>query len=487
MKKYFFKTSFFLSLATTMLAAGCSKSSSGDGGGTTPPVTPPATVTADIEYWQTTGSKSSLLEKQSAILGFTTATNSNPTITVDSTQKFQTIDGFGFTLTQGSAYVLHQMSSSARTELLTELFGSGSNANGISYLRIGMGATDLSATVYSYDDMPFGQTDPTLANFSLAGDLDDVVPVLKEILVINPNIKILACPWSPPVWMKTGSTTPKGGSLNPTYYGVYATYFVKFIQAMLAEGIRIDAITPQNEPLNPDNTPSLQMLATEQANFIKNNLGPAFAAASITTKIICYDHNLDRTDYPLAVLSDAAAAAYVDGSAFHLYAGDIDAMSNVHSAFPTKNVYFTEQYTSSTGAFSGDLNWHLKNVIIGSLRNWSKVALEWNLANDPSFGPHTNGGCTECLGGLTINGNVVTRNVGYYIVSQASKFIPAGSVRIASDNMANLVSAAALRADGKKVLIVSNQGTTAQTFNIKFKERIAVTTIPGSAVVTYIW
>ena len=257
---------------------------------------------------------------------------------------------------------------------------------------------------------------------------------------------------------------------------------------MQTQGIAIAAITPQNEPLNPNNNPSLSMSAAEQTNFIKNSLGPAFAAAGLSTKIISYDHNCDRPDYPQTVLADPTASSFVDGSAFHLYAGDISALSQVHNAFPSKNIYFTEQYTASTGNFGGDLVWHIKNVIIGSMRNWSKNALEWNLANDQSFEPHTPGGCNTCLGGLTITSSGgVTRNVGYYIIAHASKFVPAGSVRIASDNTPALQTAAFLRPDGKKVLIVLNDAATATSFNLKFKTKWVSPSIPASAVVTYVW
>lgn len=470
----------------SLFTCSCSKSSTDDGTPVTP-VTPPAAGASDISYYITSGDKSKLLLKQTAPLIFSNATTTFTTINVDSAVTYQSIDGFGYTLTQGSASVINQLDATTKASLLNELFGSSDNSIGISYLRIGMGATDLSATVYSYDDMPAGQTDPTLANFSLSQDASDMIPVLKAILLIDPNVKILATPWSPPVWMKTGSTSAKGGSLNTAYYSTYANYFVKYIEAMQAQGIRIDAITPQNEPLNPDNTPSLSMNASEQTNFIKNNLGPAFVSAGINAKIIAYDHNLDRTDYPLAVLADAAANAFVDGSAFHLYAGDISAMSAVHAAYPNKNVYFTEQYTASTGSFSGDLNWHIKNVIIGSMRNWGKVALEWNLANDPNYGPHTIGGCTTCLGGLTIGTGNITRNVGYYIVAHASKFVPAGSKRISSDSYTNLNTAAFLRPDGKKVMIVLNDGGFPQSFSIKYKGKIVNTSLSGNSVATYVW
>jgi len=475
-----------ISLALLMLVfsnTGCSKSGTGSGNA---PINPPVIPPPGISYWLTTGDKNNLLTKQTTGLGFGNVSNTLPMITIDSTQVFQSVDGFGYTLTQGSAYVISQLSAGQKNALLSELFGTGDNSIGISYLRIGIGATDLSSSVYSYDDMPVGQTDPTLANFSLAPDQSAVIPVLKEILSVNPAIKILASPWSAPVWMKDNNSSI-GGSLDPAYYQVYANYFVKYVQGMQAQGITIHAITPQNEPLHPGNNPSLYMTAAQQAAFIKNNLGPAFATAGINTKIIIYDHNCDRPDYPLAVLNDAAARPFIDGSAFHLYAGDISALSQVYAAFPDKNIYFTEQYTASTGNFAGDLQWHIKNVIIGSMRNRSKIALEWNLANDPSFGPHTSGGCTVCLGALTIGSGVIIRNVAYYIIAQASKFIPPGSVRIASDNYGNLLTCAFLRPDGKKVLIVLNDTSNNQIFNIKFKDKWFTASLTGGATATYVW
>ncbi len=229
------------------------------------------------------------------------------------------------------------------------------------------------------------------------------------------------------------------------------------------------------------------MTAEQQRDFIKNSLGPAFQTAGITAKIIIYDHNCDRPDYPTTILSDATAAAFINGSAFHLYAGDIGALTTVHNAYPDKAVYFTEQYTASTGDFGGDLAWHLKNVVIGSTRNWSRTALEWNLANDPSYGPHTEGGCNSCKGAITINGNTVNRNVAYYIIAHASKFVPAGSVRISSTNNGNLYSAAFQRADGKKVLIVFNDGSSSASFNIKFREKWTVPVLPANSVGTFVW
>lgn len=442
-------------------------------------------VASEVDYWVTKSDESIKLQKQTNSLNFNTNNNNYTTIEINDNQTFQSIDGFGYTLTGGSAEVINQLSVSKKQELLQEFFGTADNSIAISYLRISIGASDLNSSVFSYDDMPNGQTDINLSNFSLTPD-SQLINLLKDILIINPNIKIMAAPWSPPVWMKDNNSSV-GGSLQPQYYSVYAQYFVKYIQAMQAQGITIDAVCPQNEPLHGGNNPSLVMTAAQQISFIKK-LGLAFQNNGITTKIVCYDHNCDNPQYPIQVLTDTQANPYIDGSAFHLYAGDISALSTVHDAFPTKKLYFTEQWTSSTGDFGGDLKWHLKNVVIGSMRNWSVNALEWNLANNPSFEPHTAGGCTMCKGAITINNSTsYTKNVAYYIIAHASKFVPTGSVRIASNIAGNLSNVAFKTPTGKKVLIVENDGNTAETFNIKYNNKWVTVSLDGGAVGTFVW
>jgi len=261
--------------------------------------------TRKLQYWLTKQDRSVLLAKQ-ADLNFQSAANASQVITVDDAVKAQSIEGFGYALTGGSAQVINSLQPQVKKQLLQELFGNQSTSIGISYLRISLGASDLDSAVFSYNDLPQGATDLKLEKFSLQPDKANLIPLLKEILKINPGIKIMACPWSPPAWMKSNNST-KGGSLQTKYYDVYARYFVKYIQQMQSNGIRIDAITPQNEPLHPGNNPSLLFLAEEEANFIKNNLGPAFQAANIKTKIIVYDHNCNKPEYPISILNDVAA------------------------------------------------------------------------------------------------------------------------------------------------------------------------------------
>jgi glucosylceramidase len=411
--------------------------------------------------------------------------NNLPTISVSVQTSYQEIDGFGFTLTGGSAELINVMSEPTKASLLQELFGTGKKDIGVSYLRISIGASDLDKMVFSYNDLALGETDILLEQFSIDEDRKNLIPVLKKILAINPNIKILASPWSPPAWMKTNNA-PKGGSLKTKYYDVYAQYFIKYIQAMKLEGITIDALTVQNEPLHPGNNPSLYMAAEQQADFIKLSLGPAFESAKIDTKIIIYDHNADRPDYPISVLNDSEANQYIDGSAFHLYGGKIESLSVVHEKHPDKNIYFTEQWIGAPGDFPNDLKFHVKELIIGATRNWSKTVLEWNLAADPDSGPHTKGGCTRCLGAITIDGDIIKRNPAYYIIAHASKFVRPDSVRIESNTSTALPNVAFKTPKNEIVVIVFNNSEGKQQFNIRADNEIIGAELDAGAVGTFI-
>ncbi|WP_189361681.1 glycoside hydrolase family 30 protein [Algibacter mikhailovii] len=448
---------------------------------------PPPTVPepANVRFYLTKADQSQLFKVQETGV-FKYTENSNFSISVNANQTYQEMDGFGYTLTGGSALHLNTMSSSNRAQILNDLFKWDGNSIGVSYLRISVGASDLDTAPFSYNDLPSGETDINLTKFSIAKDKENLIPVLKEILTINPNIKIMGSPWSPPAWMKTNQNS-KGGSLKLEYYETYAQYFVKYIQAMASEGIAIDAITVQNEPLHPGNNPSLLMEVPDQANFVKNHLGPAFSSNGINTKIIIYDHNADRTDYPISVLNDPDANQYIDGSAFHLYAGSIDKLSLVHNAHPDKNLYFTEQWVGANEQFQDNLKWHIRELIVGASRNWCKTVLEWNLAANSSLQPHTDGGCTECLGALTIDGNTVKKNVAYYIIAHAAKYVRPGSMRIESNYSSDLPNVAFKTPEGKTVVIVLNNSDTKKSFNINVPQEPISTSLEAGAVGTFVW
>jgi glucosylceramidase len=436
------------------------------------------------ELWLTDPGHGILFKQQ--IVQTTVGRDDLPEITVNPAKKYQQMDGFGFALTGGSAMLINKMSPDKQIALLHELFDTRKNDIGASYLRISIGASDLDDHVFSYDDLQAGEKDPELKKFSLAEDKKALIPVLKKILSINPKIKILGSPWSPPAWMKTNDSTG-GGHLKPEFYHAYSQYFIKYIKGMAANGIRIDAVTIQNEPLNANNNPSMIMEAPEQADFIKNNLGPDFKAAKIKTGIILYDHNADRPDYPITILKDPQANKYVDGSAFHLYGGKIQALSEVHNAYPNKNLYFTEQWVGAPGNMEKDLHFAIKELIIGATRNWCRNVIEWNLAADPHQNPHTPGGCTECLGAVTIHGDQITRNPAYYIIAHAAKFVRPASHRIASNYSKDLPNVAFLTPTGKTVLIVYNDSTASKDFVIKSNGKSFKGSLNTGATGTYVF
>ncbi|MCS4435405.1 glycoside hydrolase family 30 protein [Aquiflexum gelatinilyticum] len=437
----------------------------------------------EAEFLLTDPKKGVLFEKQPSVL-FSKSAPQDVVIRLDESVTYQVMDGFGFTLSQGSAIHLLGMRPEPRNEILQELFGKGENSIGVSYLRLSVASSDLNQYPFSYHDIEEGEKDTLLVNFDLGPDRNDVIPVLKEIFTINPNIKLMASPWSPPSWMKDNKDT-RGGKLLPEYYDRYALYLVKYIQQMAEEGFVIDALTIQNEPLHPGNNPSLLMLAGEQRDFIKFYLGPKFEENQIKTKILIYDHNADRPDYPISILDDPEAKKYIDGSAFHLYGGKIEALSEVHKAHPDKNLYFTEQWVGAPGNLPGDLAWHTKNLTIGASRNWAKTVLEWNLSSAPDLKPHTDrGGCDQCLGAITIKIDKVLRNPAYYVIAHASKYVLPGSIRIDSNEPEGLPNVAFKRPDGRLVLLILNESKEFKIFSVQNKEWSGDIALEAGAVAT---
>ncbi len=451
------------------------------------PAQPRDTVTA----WVTNHPRTQLLDAETLLWneqaqGAPGAT----TITVDPAKTYQVVDGFGFALTGGSAQLLHRMDPATRHALLEELFGQGAHDLRVSYLRVTVGASDMNDHVYTYDDLPAGAADPQLVHFSLAEDEKDVVPVLKEVLAISPKLQILASPWTAPSWMKTNGL-PKGGSLKTEDYPVYAEYLVRYLRQMQTEGIPIAALTMQNEPLNPKNTPSMVMEPAEQEAFLRDALGPALLHAGLRTKVVLYDHNCDRPDYPLTVLGDPKARAYAAGSGFHLYGGEISAMTQVHDAYPDKGLYFTEQMVvehTREGVFEPVAS-PVSHVLIGAMRNWARTVLLWNLAADPSLGPHTNdGGCPVCQGAVTLDGNKVERNIALYTVAHASKFVPPGSVRIDSTQTdPELANVAWQTPQGRHVLLVANTSSAKKNLMVSYVGRTFTSSLDEGGVVTFVW
>jgi len=441
-------------------------------------------LNAQAIQYITKGDESQLFQKQ--IIQSSKLNSSTITVEVNEQKTLQTMDGFGFALTGGSAALIDALPTNQKNTLLKEIFGNGPEALGVSYIRISMGASDLDATVFSYCDLPKGETDAELKHFNLSQDTLHLIPILQAALKINPRLRIMASPWSPPIWMKSNGFS-MGGHLLKQYYDSYALYFAKYIKAMKSKGITIHSLTMQNEPEHGGNNPSLLMDAEEQRVFLRDHLGPLLAKENIKTDIFLFDHNADHPNYPISILDDSKAKAYAAGSAFHLYLGNESALSKVHEAHPDKKLYFTEQWTGAKGSFDGDLFWHTEHIVIGTINNWSSAVIEWNLAANAKYEPHTPGGCTECKGGFTIQGEEISRNVSYYIIGHISKFVPAGSKRIESISSNDLIKTSSfITPNGKKVTIVLNAGAL-NNISLKNKQQNYSITLPAGSVSTIVW
>ncbi|MFC1430776.1 discoidin domain-containing protein [Streptacidiphilus sp. N1-3] len=437
-----------------------------------------------------------------------------PTVVVDPSRSFQTMTGFGASITDSSAAVLSTLTPQARTAAMASLFDPGTG-DGLDYLRQPVGASDFTTTAaYTYDDVPAGQSDYGLRHFSVAHDQKQILPLLRQAEQLNPQLQILATPWSPPAWMKTGGSLDGGRLIDdPRVYRAYAAYLVKFIQAYRANGVRVDQITVQNEPQNrtPAGYPGTDMPSWQEAKVI-DQLGPMLHAAGLKTKILAYDHNwtehpndaastppdetADINDYPQQILR-SSAAKYVSGTAYHCYYGDPSAMTALHNQFPSKDIYFTEcsgsQSANPASTFSDTLKWHTRNLVIGATRNWAKTVVNWNIALDPSGGPHT-GGCTGCTGVLTVNADgSVTRNAEYYTLGALARFVKPGAVRIASTSFGTTgwngqVEDTAFRnPDGSTVLVAHNENDNPQTFAVQEGDQHFSYTLPGGALASFVW
>jgi glucosylceramidase len=396
-------------------------------------------------------------------------------------------------MTDSSAWLIYtQMPADKRQAVMTSLF-SPTEGIGLSAMRIPMGASDFAhGGHYSYDDMPAGEADPELAHFSIEHDQAYIIPALQEALRINPDLMIMASPWSPPAWMKDSDSLTKG-TLLPQYYHAWAQYFVKFIQAYQAEGLPIYAVTLQNEPhFEPGTYPGMRLEPADEANLVKNYLKPAFEQAGLSTRILVWDHNWNEWKYPLEVYKDTEAKDMIGGSAFHCYAGSVAGQGIVHDAYPDKDIYFTECSGGTwVGGFTEGFKSDMRNLIVGATRNWARTVIKWNLALDPAHDPHS-GGCATCDGLVTIDPAAAagfTYNFDYYTLGHASKFVRQGAFRIASSSytFSKFESVAFINPDGSKVLIVSNTSTNPVPFAVRWGERAFDYQLSAGSAATFTW
>ncbi|MDR6642258.1 glucosylceramidase [Luteibacter sp. 1214] len=456
-------------------------------------VMPPAgPILPTVDVWLSTADHRKKLTAEPSV-AMTEATSSPADIVIDSDVAYQSIVGFGAAMTDSSAWLLHNtLGEVQRDALMKELYGSPPGLN-FNMMRLTIGASDFSPHFYTLDDLPFGATDPDLKHFNVAENIPDLIPVVQESLAINPGLRIVASPWSAPVWMKT-SENLIGGELLETYEGAYADYLVRYVDAYRRHGIPIYALTLQNEPrFSPISYLAMPMSPQTRARIIGRYLGPKLAGRSPRTRILEWDHNWSHPEEPLAVLGDPDAAPYVDGVAWHCYEGSQHEQGTVHRAHPDKDTFITE---CSGGdwplSMNGELLWFTRNLLVTGTRQWARGVIYWNLALDENHGPHF-GGCAACKGVITVDSTTgrVSRNDEYYALGHFSRFVLPGAVRIKSNDtdaemgLANV--AFRNETDGSIVLVLVNIRTEARTVSVVEGGRRFEYRMPAESVGTFVW
>ncbi len=442
-----------------------------------------------MNVWLTTDDQKTLLQPQAAVSFVTGGNATMPTIFVDELKRYQSIEGFGASFTDSSAWLMNNkiVPASSLPMVMNSLFDHNAGI-GISFVRNPMGASDLSRSLYSYDDMPAGATDPNLRSFSIAHDEADIIPLIRQAKLINPQLKIMATPWSPPGWMKT-SGSMIGGTLLPASYSSFANYFVRYLQAYAAAGVPVDYISLQNEPLYlPASYPGMSMPASDQLTILRDYVLPALTASQLTTKVLIYDHNWDQPPYPQTILADSTVAAspQIGGIAWHWYAGTPGAMSLLHNQYSNRKNYVTE---ASGGTWIADEVRTDFETITQSMRNWSSSYVKWGLALDENRGPFILGGCGDCTPLITVNegSGAVTYNIDYYTLGHFSKFVLPAAVRVYSSNAPRIVSAAFVNLNGTEVVVAYNDSASSQTFQVVSHGRSFTYSLPALAGATFVW
>ena len=483
---------------SALLFAGCG--GSGNEPEPATPTTPTAPTTGDVKVLTTTDNRSKDLTE--SFINFSTTDNMSPsTIRLKASEEFQTIDGFGAAITGSTAYNLLKMQPADRAAFLKQTF-SHTEGYGMSYIRICIGCSDFSLSEYTCCDKE------GIENFALTDEETKyVIPVLKEILTYNPELKIMASPWTAPKWMKVNNLTDlkpydswTGGQLNPKYYQDYATYFALWIKAFNKEGIDIYAMTPQNEPLNRGNSASMFMGWQEQRDFVKTALGPKFKAEGIDTKIYVFDHNYnydnmaDQQGYPTKIYADEEASKYIAGAAYHNYGGNLNELNAIHKANPDKELVFSES-TAGDWNNGADLQARLiddmEQITLGTVNRWCRGAIIWNLMLDSKRGPNRPGGCTTGFGAVDINDDFKTirRNSFYYIMAQMSAGVKPGAKRIGTEGFTKngLTFSAFRNPDNSYALVLSNKNSEDVRATVDDGSHHFPVTVPAKGIVTLSW
>ncbi|MDQ1727046.1 MAG: glucosylceramidase, partial [Frankiaceae bacterium] len=432
------------------------------------------------------------LQQQGSLAFTATSAGAAQTITVNENNAYQSFIGAGASITDTTGYLLgssNALTATTKNQVMSNLF-SPTSGIGLGFLRNPMGASDLARYEYSFDDVPAGQTDTSLSKFSIAHDLVDILPITKQAQQLNPSLKVMASPWSAPAWMKDNGSLEQGW-LQSQYYGAYANYFVKYLQAYQAQGVHVDYVSVQNEPTCCAGYQSMNWNGGGLDFFTKTNLLPAMHSAGVSTKVLALDWNWDQYgSYGAPTMDDATVRndSLFGGMAWHGYGGNVAQQTTVHNQYPTMDAFDTEH---AGGTWIANQQKEDMENIIDYTRNWGRTVTKWTLAVDQNMGPHA-GGCGTCTGLITVhNGDSrrgqVDYTVEYYDMGQRTKFVKPGARRIDSNDNSVVRNVAWKNPDGSKALVAYNESTSAQSVKVNWGNESFTYNLPGSTSATFTW
>jgi glucosylceramidase len=439
--------------------------------------------TGKISVWTTAGEQRHAF---SAPLRWKPASGSpKNVITVNSSKQFQQILGFGAAFTDAACFTLSRLDDKARRELFHHLFDPAEM--GLSVSRVCVGSSDYSKDVYSYDDGP--EPDPELKRFSIEHDRAYILPIIREARGVNPDMWLLASPWSPPGWMKANGSM-LGGSMRKASYAVYAEYLYKFLDAYAAEGVRINSLTSQNEvDTDQDGKMPACLWGQEyEIEFIRDHLGPRLAKSKNNAEIWILDHNYNLWGRALCELEDEKARQYISGVAWHGYAGTPDAMACVQKAYPNIGQYWTEGGPDfvKPGYATEWAKWGQE--FTGILRNRARCIIAWNYALDeqgkPNIGPF------QCAGLITVDSKTaaISYSGQYWAMAHFSSHIHRDARIIESvGDLKDIQHVAAVNSSGEHVLVLTNAGNEACTVNLRSGESAVSVHLSADSISTLVW
>ncbi len=450
--------------------------------------------TGGIEVWQTAGSDR--FKKRASLSWRPGGESAGAEITLDPTTTFQEILGFGAAFTEASAYLISRMGRGARERFLHELFSP--SELGINVSRICIGSSDFATEMFSYDE---GEPDPDLLRFSIDRDRAYVLPGLLSARQVNPDLFLLASPWSPPGWMKYGGSM-RGGSIKTANFETYARYLARFLEAYRAAGVQVDAITSQNE-VDTDQggrMPASILSQENEVSFVGGYLGPALAAAGLPTRIWVLDHNFNLWGRALNTLENPDVNKYAEGVAWHPYVGSPEAMTRLHNAYPTKGMYWTEggfelaaPRPAAAAGHSAETDAETAITLSGAgatraLRNWARCLIDWNVALDengrPNIGPFNLKGTTTID---SQSGEVTARGPNYWIIKHLNQAARRGATVVDSTGAIDGVfHVAFVNSDGVNAMMLTNTGPS-RSVTVRSGGRSVEISLPAKSVTNLHW